>query len=871
MCLLLKKLKKIRLLCIFLITLSLTLFFSNHFISADASDVIIDQNNFPDKNFRTLVSEFDINNDGVLQKYEITKVTEIEANEKNISNLKGLHYFTNLKYLYCSNNQLTQLDTSENVKLMRINCENNSITDINLKNNSNLEFLDCSNNNLTTVNVSNNTKLKSLDIENNILTSLDLKNNLNLIDLKIRDNLISNLDLSKNKSIEYLLCSNNQIKNINFCNDNNIDTLICANNVLESLDISECKKLKKLECEKNQLSSLNTSKNIQLNTLYCSTNRIKHLDLSNNKLLNELKCSGNKLDELNVNNNTAIKLLEIGGNNISTIDLTKNSALIRLSIDWNNISELDLSNNIALRFLYCQKNKIHTLDLKNNPKLTELYCAMNNIDVLDLSHNTEIEYLECGDNNLTSLNLKNNRKLVYSSLYQQIYDIKDYIKDNTFDLNLLPGDFDINKVHNLKGALIKGKTLILEKDIENVYYDYDTDTRDRMQVKLVIKNIEHNKKTAKINFEANGGGGEMESIVVKINSEFKLPKCTYIPPKNKAFKAWSINGKVLNVADTIMVNGDTTIKALWTDEDENKNSGNIILDRLGGSDRISTSVYFSKNYYKKANCIVLARNDIFADALSASPFASSLDCPILLSKTNTLDSTIVNEIRRLGVQKVYIVGGENAISNDVVNSLKKLGLETIRIAGNDRYETSSMIASKLAKKIGKNGKAIVTNGESFADALSISPYSSKTGLPILLVRKNEVPVTILKTINELNIQSVYIIGENMVVSKSVEKQLPNVIDRIGGENRYETSALIAEKFFSDSKQAFVASGQTFADALIVGPIAGKNDSPILLTKKNSLPLVIMQNIKIVGYENIVIAGLDGAVSKRVQKIIETMN
>ena len=42
----------------------------------------------------------------------VTDVNRLDVNGKNITSLQGIEYFTNLKTLYCSNNQLTTLDVS---------------------------------------------------------------------------------------------------------------------------------------------------------------------------------------------------------------------------------------------------------------------------------------------------------------------------------------------------------------------------------------------------------------------------------------------------------------------------------------------------------------------------------------------------------------------------------------------------------------------------------------------------------------------------------------------------------------------------------------------------------------------------------------
>lgn len=46
-----------------------------------------------------------------------------------------------------------------------------------------------------------------------------------------------------------------------------------------------------------------------------------------------------------------------------------------------------------------------------------------------------------------------------------------------------------------------------------------------------------------------------------------------------------------------------------------------------------------------------------------------------------------------------------------------------------------------------------------------------------------------------------------------------------GVDRYETSVLIARSKFEDSSRAFLVSGEVFADALVIGPVAGKYNEP----------------------------------------------
>ncbi|MBR3434969.1 MAG: hypothetical protein IKG88_03665, partial [Bacteroidales bacterium] len=91
--------------------------------------IAIDATNFPDENFRTYVSSnFDTDKDTYLSDDEIAAVTKIAVSGRNITDLKGIEYFTALTDLYCFNNQLTSLDVSKNTALRDINCHSNQLT-----------------------------------------------------------------------------------------------------------------------------------------------------------------------------------------------------------------------------------------------------------------------------------------------------------------------------------------------------------------------------------------------------------------------------------------------------------------------------------------------------------------------------------------------------------------------------------------------------------------------------------------------------------------------------------------------------------------------------------------------------------------------
>ncbi len=67
-----------------------------------------------------------------------------------------------------------------------------------------------------------------------------------------------------------------------------------------------------------------------------------------------------------------------------------------------------------------------------------------------------------------------------------------------------------------------------------------------------------------VKFDANGGSGTMADILRKPGGKVTLPECTFIPPKDKVFKCWSIDGTFKSVNTVVGVNKDPLIvKAEW--------------------------------------------------------------------------------------------------------------------------------------------------------------------------------------------------------------------------------------------------------------------------------------------------------------------
>lgn len=257
--------------------------------------------------------------------------------------------------------------------------------------------------------------------------------------------------------------------------------------------------------------------------------------------------------------------------------------------------------------------------------------------------------------------------------------------------------------------------------------------------------------------------------------------------------------------------------------------------RLWGENRYETATKVSQNGWTTSDYAIIASGEVYADALCAAPLAKVNNAPILLTTKNTLDSKTLDELKRLQVKHVYIVGGQGAVSQAVEDKIKSdVTTDVQRLWGQDRYETSV----KVAEKLPASSKVVLASGQGYADALSAAPVAAIEGMPILLTEsKNLSKPTADYIKTNTNITSTFVIGGSGVVNDSVMNQMLGA-QRIGGSDRYETNKLVIERFSSDFNYNNVYTaigdgpiGNEFADALSASALAAKNRNPLIITGK----------------------------------------
>ena len=390
--------------------------------AADDGSIAINNRNFPDGAFRTFVADYDTDENGRLSAAELEAVARMECRDLGIADLTGIAYFTALEELNCTANRLTELDVSRNTALKKLYCGKNRLTSLNVNGNAALKDLLCFKNRLTALDVSKNTALTYLDCSNNQLTSLDI---------------------SKNTQLHTLYADNNAY-----------------------------------EIEPDESVKFN------LSTLPGGFNRSKAGGWTGGSV------SGNTLT---VDKDAALVTYtyDVG----KAIDGKSTVAFTLMIKDADTGIAMDAAHFPDAAFRAYLSDPDSNIDRNQDDVLSAGEIALvREIDVYDesdikslegIEYFTALTYLNCHGCALTSLDLSKNAKLTDLSADENTYEIQPYA-DGTFALSTLPGKFDESKASEWNGGTVKDGILTVNKDAEEVTYDYDCGNNQKVNFTLKI-------------------------------------------------------------------------------------------------------------------------------------------------------------------------------------------------------------------------------------------------------------------------------------------------------------------------------------------------------------------------------------------------
>jgi Leucine-rich repeat (LRR) protein len=404
---------------------------------------------------------------GKILKSDAVAVVNLDVSGSYVYDLSVLEFFTSLKNLNCSGNNIPELNLYHNPLLTSLDCSNTKITSLDLSKNQNLTRLNCNSSQLTRFSIKNG--------NNTAITSIDLKNNPGLICIEVDDPNYSTSQWSLKKdagasfsasceaytaipddNFEYKLIAlgidkdgkngkvvtNNisKITQINISSSKISDltgiqdfkaltTLTCDGNILKSIDLSTNTPLTYISFRANLLEKLDLSKNTNLIILDCTGNQITDLDLTYNQQLTNVSCSSNQLAKLNIIQCNKLKYLYCHINKLTLLDIPKTASLLSIYCDRNQLASLDVSNLSSVGTVNCANNYLTTLNASNNPLLQDLSCYNNKLTSLNVSNNPLLATLSCSSNKLVNLNISQNPSLKELSFSENELTSIDFSKN----------------------------------------------------------------------------------------------------------------------------------------------------------------------------------------------------------------------------------------------------------------------------------------------------------------------------------------------------------------------------------------------------------------------------------------------------------
>ena len=806
--------------------------------------------NFPDDTFRAYVSQaFDKDHNNILDPDELLVARNIHCDKMGIRSLEGIEHLVELRGVYASFNELTELDLSKNPEITGVWVSNNNFTKLDFSPNAKtLEWVYCFDNpTLRTLNLNGCSKLSYLECSECNLGKLDVTKFPELEHLICASCGLKELDLSKNPKLSHLDAFNNP--------DNGMDYPL--NNKLTKLDLSHNPKMKRLDIWANyDLKFVDISVCPGLQYYNCAMIGATKVNVSKNPELNKLNCSYNK--------------------NLTSLDLSHNPKMACLICNDSPIKSLDLTHNPYMRYLHAGLCGFTSLNIGSCPYLLKTYqdgtYAREYMSFPDgdvpVGQSWTINY---GGDDSTGSDQKfyiwiDDKVKLSTKAAVSIADLyPDQDKNVTNTANLMTREDFVQMLYEMAGSPTPTISKSRFKDVKagapyedallwgeanSICVGYPYSTADvfgtgkyisrQDVVFMLMRYSEYMDYKRAIDF----GRSDEYLDYYDVDFEHWEAVCwsaTWLimpgkgePGAEKSEQRIDPYGKAtLDEIDEIMSNFC---------EVNNITINKIPYSRIYGANRYETAAAISKKAYpSSAKTVVLANGMSYADALAGVPLAHKLNAPILLTNTNAIDAKTLAEIKRLGASEVKILGGTGAISAAVEKTLKDRKLDVERIAGRTRFETAAKIADKmqqLNKKAPTEVFFVYYNG--FADALSVSAAAAKKGAPIIyLTTKGDLNADTAAHLAKLkkagSVKNAYVIGGKSVISDDMAAKAAKALGlskatRVFGANRYSTCVEVNKAFKSvlTGTAVCVATGMNFPDALAGGVFAAKNSSPLFL-------------------------------------------
>ncbi|CEK36548.1 Ig-like domain-containing protein,Leucine Rich Repeat (LRR)-containing protein,putative S-layer protein,Internalin-A precursor,Protein prenyltransferase, alpha subunit,Leucine Rich repeats (2 copies) [[Clostridium] sordellii] len=307
--------------------------------------------NIPDENLNKNLKKTlfgDENSIRPIKKQDLLLIHRIDLSSKNITNLEGLQYCTNLEILSIDGNQISDITPlSKLTNLTSLGLGENQITDIGA--------------------LANLTNLTSLTLTNNQIKDINSLKNLN--------------------KLTFLSLGENQITDIGaLANLTNLTSLRLDMNQITDIGVlANLTNLTNLSLDMNQITDIRALANLtNLTNLGLKDNRISDISAISNLInLTSLTLDKNQIKDIRpLENLIDLPFLSVAYNQISDITpLSKLTNLTRLSIAYNQISDITpISKMNKLERLYVYNQSVKSKEVLSKGNTVAIENSIKTVD-----------------------------------------------------------------------------------------------------------------------------------------------------------------------------------------------------------------------------------------------------------------------------------------------------------------------------------------------------------------------------------------------------------------------------------------------------------------------------------------------------------
>jgi hypothetical protein len=222
--------------------------------------------------------------------------------------------------------------------------------------------------------------------------------------------------------------------------------------------------------------------------------------------------------------------------------------------------------------------------------------------------------------------------------------------------------------------------------------------------------------------------------------------------------------------------------------------------RVGAADSVATAAAVARAVYpgtetaSRPRAVTLVDSKDWQAAIAASVLmADPIGAPVLLSEGDELPGATANALEALSPTGSKEAGDAQVIRIGDVPEVK--GRKTTDVTGKTGAEVAARIDSLVSAARGRTSERIVVAGSARADmAMAAAGWAAKSGDPVLFTDKDRIPTVTRDAIGRHSQPKIYILGDDSVVSKRVERELRRMgtVRRIeGGTDPVQTSIAFA--------------------------------------------------------------------------------